>query len=234
MEPEAALAVNRDGVAHLAVLCREAGLPLLHVSTDYVFDGAAARPYGEEDLAGPLGMYGRSKWEGEEAVRGCHQEHVIVRTAWLYGCHGRNFVKTMLRVAQEREVLRVVDDQYGCPTWSRDVAEALVTICRRIAQDRDRVPWGTYHFCGAGQTTWYGFAQAIIAAARAYEPLRVQEVVPIPTSAYPTPAKRPAYSVLDCSKVQAVFGITPRPWRASLHDCLRELYPCPPISPAIS
>ena len=233
-EPDAALAVNRDGVAHLAALCRDVGIPLLHVSTDYVFDGSASRPYCEDDLAVPLGMYGRSKWEGEEAVRGCHQEHVIVRTAWLYGCHGHNFVKTMLRLAHEREVLRVVDDQYGCPTWSRDLAEALVTICQRIVQGRGLVPWGTYHFCGAGQTTWWGFARAIIEEARAFESLCVQEVVPIPTTAYPTPTKRPAYSVLDCSKIQSAFRIEPRPWRASLHDCLQELYTCPPIRPVIS
>ena len=233
-EPEAALAVNRDGVAHLAVLCQEGGIPLLHVSTDYVFDGSASRPYCEDDLAVPLGIYGRSKWEGEEAVRRGHQEHVIVRTAWLYGCHGRNFVKTMLRFAHEREVLRVVDDQYGCPTWSRDLAEALVTICQRIVQSRGRVPWGTYHFCGAGQTTWYDFARAIIEEARAFESLRVQEVVPIPTTAYPTPAKRPAYSVLDCSKIQAAFDIRPRPWWESLCNCLQEIYTCPPIPPAMS
>src|SRR5215510_10195801 len=182
-EPEAALAVNRDGVAHLAVLCREGGIPLLHVSTDYVFDGSASRPYCEDDLAAPLGVYGRSKWEGEEAVRSCHQEHVIVRTAWLYGRHGHNFVKTMLRLAQEREVLRVVDDQYGCPTWSRELAEALVTMCHGIGQGKALVPWGTYHFCGAGRTTWYGFARAIIEEAKAFEPLCVREIVPIPTTA---------------------------------------------------
>jgi dTDP-4-dehydrorhamnose reductase len=233
-EPDVAFAVNRDGVAHLATVCRDTGIPLLHVSTDYIFDGSAARPYYEDDLVAPLGVYGQSKWEGEEAMRGCHPEHMIVRTAWLYGRHGHNFVKTILRLAREREVLRVVDDQYGCPTWSRDLAEALVHMCERIAQARDLVFWGTYHFCGAGQTTWYGFTQAILAEARAYEPLRVREVVPIPTTAYPTPAKRPAYSMLDCSKVQTLFGITPRPWRASLYDCLQELYTCTPIVPVMS
>ena len=232
--PDVAFAVNRDGAAHLAAACRDIGIPLLHVSTDYVFDGLASRPYCEDDCAVPLGMYGRSKWEGEEAVRGSHREHVIVRTAWLYGYHGHNFVKTIIRLAREREALRVVDDQYGCPTWSRDLAEALVAMCQRIVQGTDLVPWGTYHFCSAGQTTWCGFAQAIIEEARAFEPLRVQEVVPIPTTACPTPAKRPAYSVLDCSKVQAVFGLTPRPWQESLHDCLQELYTCPPISPVMS
>jgi dTDP-4-dehydrorhamnose reductase len=233
-EPEVAFAVNRDGAAHLATACWKVGIPLLHVSTDYVFDGSASRPYREDDLAAPLGMYGRSKWEGEEAVRGCHKEHVIVRTAWLYGRHGNNFVKTMLHLARERDVLQVVDDQYGCPTWSRGLAEALVAMCQRIVQGSDLVPWGTYHFCGAGQTTWCGFAQAIIEEARAFEPLRVQEVVPIPTTAYPTPAKRPAYAVLDCTKAQAVFGITPRPWRESLHDCMQEFYGYSLIPPAMS
>jgi dTDP-4-dehydrorhamnose reductase len=225
-EPEVAFAVNRDGVAYLATACRNINIPLLHISTDYVFDGSASRPYCEHDRTVPLGVYGQSKWEGEEAVRCVHPEHVMVRTAWLYGFHRHNFVKTMLRLAREREVLRVVDDQYGCPTWSRDLARALMTICQRIVQDRDRVPWGTYHFCGAGQTTWYGFARTIIEEARTYEQLRVQEVVPIPTTAYPTPAKRPAYSVLECSKVQSVFGITPCPWRESLHNCLQEFYTC--------
>jgi dTDP-4-dehydrorhamnose reductase len=232
--PDVAFAVNRDGVAHLATVCRDVDIPLLHVSTDYVFDGLASRVYCEDDRTAPLGVYGRSKWEGEEAVRGGHPEHVIVRTAWLYGRHGHNFVKTMLRLAREREVLRVVNDQYGCPTWSRDLAEALVIMCQRIAQGRDLVPWGTYHFCAAGQTTWCGFAQAIIEEARAFEPLRVQEVVPIPTTAYPTLAQRPAYSVLDCSKVQSAFSITPRPWWESLHDCIQEFYPCTPIPPVMS
>lgn len=221
-EPDMAFAVNRDGVAHLAAACRDTGIPLLHVSTDYVFDGLASRPYCEEDRIAPLGMYGRSKWEGEEAVRRCHQEHVIVRTAWLYGRHGHNFVKTMLRLAREREVLRVVDDQYGCPTWSRELAEALVTMCHRIGQGKDFVPWGTYHFCGAGQSTWYGFARAIIEEAKAFESLCVREIMPIPTTVYPTPARRPAYSALNCSKIQSAFGITPRPWRESLHDCVCE------------
>ena len=136
-EPDVAFAVNRDGALHLASVCQDVGIPLLHVSTDYVFDGSASRPYCEDDLAAPLGVYGQSKWEGEEALRGCHPEHVIVRTAWLYGRHGHNFVKTMLRLAREREVLRVVNDQYGCPTWSRDLAEALVLMCQRIVQGRD-------------------------------------------------------------------------------------------------
>ena len=221
-EPSDAFAGNRDGVASLAVACRDAGVPLLHISTDYVFDGTASHPYREEDLTAPLGVYGNSKWAGEEALRQAHPEHLIVRTAWLYGHHGNNFVKTMLRLAQEREVLSVVHDQHGCPTWTRDLAHALTTMCQRLAQARHTCPWGTYHFCGAGQTTWYDFARAIFEDVGPSAPLKIQRVEPIPTTAYPTPARRPAYSVLDCSKIQAAFGITPRPWRESLHDCMQE------------
>ena len=221
-EPAEAFAANRDGVANLATACHDAGVPLLHVSTDYVFDGTASRPYREEDPTAPLGIYGNSKWAGEEALRGLHPEHLIVRTAWLYGHHGSNFVKTMLRLAREREVLSVVQDQHGCPTWTRDLARALTAMCQRLAQARPTCPWGTYHFSGAGQTTWYDFARAIFADVSPAASLKIQRVEPIPTTAYPTPARRPAYSVLDCSKLQAAFGITPRPWRESLRDCMQE------------
>jgi dTDP-4-dehydrorhamnose reductase len=223
-EPEAAFAVNRDGAANLAAVCQQTGVPLIHLSTDYVFDGTATSPYHEEMPAAPLGSYGRSKWEGEEAVRSCHHEHLIVRTAWLYGRGGTNFVTTILRLARERDVLRVVADQHGCPTWTRDLAEALVGMCQRLTPHSSPLPWGTYHFCGAGQTTWYGFARAIIEVARAFEPLRVHRVEPIPTAAYPTPARRPANSVLDCSKLHAALRLTPRPWRDSLHECMQEFY----------
>jgi dTDP-4-dehydrorhamnose reductase len=217
-----AFAVNRDGVARLAEACRAVDMPLIHLSTDYVFAGTASRPYREEAPTAPLGIYGRSKWEGEEAVRVGHRKHLIVRTAWLYGHHGSNFVKTMLRLARERQVLRVVHDQHGCPTWSRDLAGALTVMCQRLAHAQEADFWGTYHFCNAGQTTWYDFACAIFAEASSSETLRVERVEPIPTTAYPTPAQRPAYSVLDCSKIQAVFGVTPRLWRDSLHNCMQE------------
>ena len=223
-EPAAAFAINRDGAANLAEACKQTGVPLIHLSTDYVFDGTATRPYHEDMPAAPLGSYGRSKWEGEEAVRSCYREHLIIRTAWLYGRWGTNFVQTILRLAREREVLRVVADQHGCPTWTRDLADALVGLCQRLQLDSTSLPWGTYHFCGAGQTTWYGFACAIVEEARAFEQLVVQKVEPIPTTAYPTPARRPANSVLDCSKMQAAFRITPRPWRESLHECMQEFY----------
>ena len=223
-EPAAAFAINRDGAANLAEACKQTCVPLIHLSTDYVFDGTATRPYHEDVPAAPLGSYGRSKWEGEEAVRSWYCEHLIIRTAWLYGRWGTNFVQTILRLARERDVLRVVADQHGCPTWTRDLADALVGMCQRIKPDSNPIPWGTYHFCGAGQTTWYGFARAIVEEARAFEQLVVQKVEPIPTAAYHTPARRPANSVLDCSKMQAAFHITPRPWRESLHECMQEFY----------
>jgi dTDP-4-dehydrorhamnose reductase len=223
-DKEQAFAVNRDGAAFVADACRELGVPLIHLSTDYVFDGLARRPYRVDDVATPLGVYGASKWQGEEAVRARHPAHLIVRTAWLYASQGTNFVQTMLRLARTRDVLRVVNDQYGCPTWCRDVAEALVVMCHRIAQDRGRVAWGTYHYCSAGQTTWYEFARAIIEEARAFEALQVRDIMPIPTTEYPTPAPRPAFSVLDSSTVQAVFGITPPAWRERLHTCMQEVY----------
>lgn len=229
-EKNIAFVVNRDGAAHLAAACRDTNIPLLHVSTDYVFDGTATHPYREDDPTAPLGVYGQSKWEGEEAVRSCHRKHLIVRTAWLYGSHGTNFVKTILHLARERKVLRVVSDQRGCPTWSRDFAEALVTMCRTIEQEEKTIPWGIYHFCGAGQTTWYGFAQAIVEEAKAFEPLVVQQVVPTSTGPNPKPARRPANSMLDCYKSERAFGISPRLWRKSLHDCIQELYKCTPTN----
>jgi len=223
-EADLCFAVNRDGPAHLAEVCAARRTPLIHISTDYVFDGEADWPYREEDGANPKGVYALSKWQGEEAVRGHLAEHLIVRTAWLYGVHGSNFVKTILRLARERAELRVVADQHGCPTWTADFAGALVAMVRRILRDRFAVPWGTYHFCGAGQTTWHGFASAIIALGRRREDLRVRQLVPITTAEYPLPARRPPWSVLDCSKISASFGITPRPWHEGLEDMLRHLY----------
>jgi dTDP-4-dehydrorhamnose reductase len=219
-EPELALAVNRDGPAHLAAACGKARLPLIHISTDYVFDGKKDGPYRETDPVSPLGVYGRSKAEGEREVRSRLREHIILRTSWVYGIHGQNFVKTMLRLGQERRVLRVVNDQQGCPTNAADLAEVILAI----AGQGDRNPWGTYHYSGKGVTTWHGFAEAIFAEARKYTSLLVERVEPIPTAQYPTPAKRPANSVLDCSLFTRAFGIEPRPWRESLAEVMQGLF----------
>ena len=218
-EPELALAVNRDGPANLAAACGKAHIPLVHISTDYVFDGSKQGPYRETDPVLPLGVYGRSKAEGDTEVRSRLREHIILRTSWVYGVHGNNFVKTMLRLGQERRVLRVVNDQQGCPTNAADLAEVILAIAGRC----DRNPWGTYHYSGKGVTTWHGFAEAIFAEAQKYTSLLVERVEPIPSAQYPTPAKRPANSVLDCSLFTSTFGIEPRPWRESLADVIHGL-----------
>ena len=219
-EVEQAFVINRDSAAQLAGAVAGYGGNLLHVSTDFVFDGEQSRPYREEDDARPLGVYGRSKWEGEQAVRAALPEAIILRTAWVYGVHGHNFVKTILRVASEGKPLRVVDDQVGSPTWARDIAGAI----RALVQHRAR---GTYHYTNAGSTSWHGFATAILAeATEAGFALKTDSVEAIPTSGYPTPARRPAYSVLDTGKIQSLLTAPIPHWRDSLNRMLKELQTC--------
>jgi dTDP-4-dehydrorhamnose reductase len=215
-EPERAFAVNRDGPAHLATACNRLNIPLLHISTDYVYDGAKKEPYVEEDPSTPMGVYGASKLAGDEAVRRLLPRHLILRVSWVFGVHGHNFVKTILRLAREREELRVVADQYGCPTFAGDIADALLELAGRIAEIDACGGWGTYHYCGEPATTWHGFASAIVEMAREQKPLPVKTVTAITTADYPTPAARPANSVLDCAKLIRQFDIQPRPWRDGL------------------
>ena len=222
-EPDAAFAVNRDGPANLAGECERLGIPLIHISTDYVFNGKSDRPYKEEDGADPMNVYGLSKWEGEQAVRSRLAHHLIVRTSWLYGSRGQNFVKTMLKLGTEREELKVVCDQYGCPTWSVDLAGGLLRIGERALSGSEGVPWGTYHFCGEGITTWYHFALAILDEARRRQSSRIARVSPVPSSSYPTVAARPGYSALDCAKIGMSFGIAPPPWKMSLAGLMDKL-----------
>jgi len=222
-EPELAFAINRDGPAYLAVSCAEIGIPLIHISTDYVFDGSKKGHYLETESVSPLGIYGKSKAAGETEIRNNLKEHIIIRTAWLYGLHGNNFVKTMLRLGKEKETLSVVADQYGCPTYAADLADAILAIATQISEQRD-VIWGTYHYCGKGVTSWHGFAKAIFDLANQYDTLREKKVVPITTTEYPTPAKRPANSGMDCSLITKNFGISLRPWQESLADMVHRYY----------
>jgi len=215
-EPELAFAVNSEGPANLANACKELNIPFIHISTDYVFDGNGEKPYCEDDPVNPLGVYGQSKWGGEEAVRSRLKEHLIVRTSWLYGVHGNNFVKTILRLCREKEELSVVADQKGCPTWTGDLSDALVELIDRIKNRSVSMPWGTYHFCGSGSTSWYEFALAIVEEARKRETFGLLRILPITTSEYPTPAKRPMRSVMDCRKIQETFDIHPKQWEKSL------------------
>jgi dTDP-4-dehydrorhamnose reductase len=216
-EPELAFAVNRDGPAALAEACLALGAPLIHVSTDYVFDGAKRGPYVEEDPVHPVSVYGASKEAGESAIRARLPAHVILRTAWVYAPQGQNFVRTMLRLGRERPEIRVVDDQVGCPTAAAELARAVAAAALGLlAGGRG---YGTFHFCGAGETSWFGFAQAIFELAGGPRP----RLVPIPTAGYPTPARRPANSVLDSAKFARLYGVTARPWRESLARCLKDI-----------
>jgi len=219
-EPDAAWAGNCIGPANLAAACHDAGVPFVHLSTDYVFDGTKIGAYREDDPVNPLGVYGKSKEAGDRAVRGALPQHVIVRTAWVYSAHGSNFVKTMLRLGAERPVSRVVADQTGSPTSAADIATALGTIVQQIAAANTN--WGTYHFAGGGAVTWHGFAEAIFELASPWRGA-LPHVEAITTAEYPTAARRPANSVLDCSRIGAAFGIVPRPWRAALAEVIREL-----------
>ncbi|MGE3164666.1 MAG: dTDP-4-dehydrorhamnose reductase [Planctomycetota bacterium] len=223
-EREAAFAINATGPAWLAQACSERGIPLLHLSTDYVFDGTASEPIREDHPPAPLGVYGESKLAGERAVRAALGDHLILRISWVFSARGRNFVKTILRLAQEREELQVVADQHGCPTAAVDVAEAILTLCERL-EEQGSLPWGTFHYCGTPPTTWHGFAEAIVEAARSDWALKVRRVRAITTAEFPTPAARPRYTVLCTHKATQVLGISAPAWQDSLELVLKDLRP---------
>lgn len=221
-ESEAAMAfaLNADAPRTVAEACRESATPLIHISTDYVFDGQGTRPYREDDPVAPLGVYGRTKLAGETAVRETLDQHVIVRTAWIFSAVGSNFVKTMLRLAETRDEIAVVDDQRGCPTAASDLALALLAAAQHVHATKQG--WGTYHYCGAGETTWHDFAAAIFAETRGQSHRRPR-LRRITTAEYPTPARRPAYSVLDCAKFARTFAKQAAPWLPSLRAVIRSL-----------
>jgi dTDP-4-dehydrorhamnose reductase len=225
-DASAAFAVNSHGVGHLASLCAALETPLIHVSTDYVFDGWQVRPYRPSDPPSPLGVYGQSKAAGEDLLRERLDRHVIVRTSWLYGVHGKNFVKTMLHHGRQRDQLRVVDDQIGCPAYAGDLAAALLQIAHHIVANA--AGWGTYHYCNEGAVTWQAFARKIFVLAGGYDQFKVRDILPILSHQYPTPAPRPHYSVLDCSSLEKTFGIARRRWDAALGQMLAELYSAGP------
>ena len=214
-EEAAATVVNAEAPGAMARACADLGIPFLHVSTDYVFDGQGERPFAPDDPTGPLGAYGRSKLQGERAVRDSGAAHLILRTSWVFSADGANFVKTMLRLGRERDRLTVVADQIGGPTPADGIAAALVTCAGAL---RDGAKGGTYHYAGAPDVSSADFARAIMAEAGLAA--RVED---IPTSAYPTPAARPLNSRLDCSALETAFGIARPDWRAALRDVVREL-----------
>jgi len=222
-QSEQAYAVNRDGVARLADAARQADIPLLHISTDYVFSGDSREAYRETDPVAPTGVYGASKRAGEVAIQAVLERHVIVRTSWVYGVHGHNFVKTMLRLGQQRDALSVVADQFGCPTQAGSLAEALLQLAQRYVRE-GTLAWGLYHYSGHPPCSWFDFAQEIFRQAAARGLLaNVPQVSAITTAQYPTPARRPAWSVLDCTKFEQTFGIAPRNWHDDLASVLDTL-----------
>jgi dTDP-4-dehydrorhamnose reductase len=215
-----AYAANADGPRNLARACFNAGIPLIHVSTDYVFDGTKAGPYTEDDPTGPLSVYGASKLAGEHAIADSGVRHIILRTAWMYGLHGQNFVKTMLRIGREREVLRVVDDQHGCPTYAGDFADAVITLAKRLVEapvfDHHL---GVFHCSGSGEATWCAFARRIFELAGP-RLARIPRVEAISSAEFPTTVRRPSNSVLDCSRLARVHGIALRSWPDALAEML--------------
>jgi dTDP-4-dehydrorhamnose reductase len=213
---DAAYRANRDGPAILARLCAEADVPLIHISTDYVFDGTKADPYVETDPVNPQGVYGASKLAGEEAVLTAGGKSIVLRTAWVYAATGKNFVRTMLNLAKTRDQLGVVADQHGCPTTATDLSDGILAIAARLSATGWQPAYqGIFHAAGSGATTWHGLAMATFQEAGRHG-AKVPEVAPISTEAYPTPARRPANSRLDCTRLSDIFGIRLPDWRDSL------------------
>ena len=219
-ETAAAFAINRDAVAEIAQYCAASSVPLIHYSTDYVFAGDASSPYTETDTTGPTGVYGQSKLEGEQAILESGAPAVVLRTAWVYSNHGKNFYKTMLNLAESRTELSVVDDQVGAPTYAGSIAYATKELLEIIiSQDGlSKEQQGVFHFTCQGQTSWAGFAKALFAA----NGIDKMDVTGITTEQYPTPAKRPAFSVLNGVKLQSTFRISLPDWQDALRDCVSE------------
>jgi dTDP-4-dehydrorhamnose reductase len=216
-ERDVAFLVNAESPAAMARVCAARGLPLVNVSTDYVFNGAGSRAWREDDATAPINAYGDSKLAGEQATAASQARAVTLRTSWVFSAHGANFVKTMLRLA-DRPELKVVDDQIGRPTFAGDLAEAALTVGQRLVHD-EAAPDGIFHFAGAEAVSWHQFATAIFEAKGPPAPV----ILPIPSREFPTPAARPANSVLDCGRIERAFGIVPRPWRDGLNETLAEL-----------
>ncbi|AHK04344.1 MULTISPECIES: dTDP-4-dehydrorhamnose reductase [Rhizobium/Agrobacterium group] len=221
-EPDIAFAVNRDGAKAVARAANDIGVPVIHISTDYVFDGTKTTAYVENDPTGPASVYGRSKLEGEQAVSEMTDNYAVLRTAWVYSEYGSNFVKTMLRLSESRDEINVVADQFGCPTSANDIAIAIVSIAKRLATDPSAHLRGVFHMSGTGETNWAGFAKQIFAfsAENGGKSIVVNDIT---TAQYPTPARRPANSRLDCCKLEEVYGIRLPEWQTSTRAVMAAL-----------
>lgn len=222
-EPDKARALNRDGAGMLAAAAARRGVPIIHLSTDYVFDGTKATPYVETDATAPRSIYGQTKLEGEHAVAAANPRHIILRTAWVYSPFGKNFVKTILTHAGKGSALRVVDDQVGSPTYAPHLVEAILSVARTLTKSGgEGIAWGVYHAAGSGTANWFEVAREILAQSQAVGG-PVTALSAIPTEGYPTRAVRPRNSRLDCSKLARAFGVTQPDWRDGVRDCVRRL-----------
>jgi dTDP-4-dehydrorhamnose reductase len=221
-EPELAYAVNAIGPKNLATWCNHYQVPMIHISTDYVFLGDAIIPYCEDDATDPATVYGKTKLAGEKFVQSICKEHLILRVSWVFGRYGKNFVKTMIRLAQEREVLKIVNDQIGNPTPASDIARVLLLLASKI-DSKELIPWGVYHYCGKGCLTWYEFACAIVEEARQCCDLKVRQILPIATHEFPTKAARPQYSVLNCDRITEQLKVPQQSWRECLHALVKTV-----------
>jgi len=219
-DAESATVANVTGPAILAAACADAGVPLIHLSSAYVFDGLKKTPYVETDRVNPLGVHGRTKAEGEAKIREAAKRHVILRSSWIYGVYGRNFLRTILRLAGERDELKMVADQFGCPTASIDLAEAILVVVRKLA-DKPNTS-GTFHFAGSGRATWLGFAEEIVRRQTIFTG-RTPKVTAISTAEYPSAAKRPTNCELDSSKFATTFGYKARPWQERVAEVVAQL-----------
>ena len=222
-EPEKAFQVNKDGAENLAKVCVDYDIPMIHVSTDYVFDGKKTEPYVEDDAVRPLGVYGKSKAAGERAIVSFLPKHIIIRTSWLYGVYGHNFVKTMIRLGKERQELSVVSDQFGCPTSATDLSAAILSVTEQILK-ASKPAWGIYHFCGKGITSWHRFAETIFELVGRIQSTKPPVVHPITTSEYPTQAERPAYAAMNCDRIRAHFGVKQIPWQQSIEEVIKRIF----------
>ncbi|MDX2503436.1 MAG: dTDP-4-dehydrorhamnose reductase [Gammaproteobacteria bacterium] len=221
-EQELAYAVNSCGSENLAMACQEQDIPLLHISTDYVYDGEKQAPYLETDRTNPMGVYGASKLEGDQKIQKTWHKHIILRVSWVFGEHGQNFVKTMLRLSEQRDELSIVDDQFGAPTSAKAISTCLLDILETAEFNQPQCPWGIYNLQSDPGVTWFGFAQEIFQQAQQLGITnKTMKLNPIPSSEFPTPVKRPANSKLDGKKLQQYFAIPPADWKSDLITMLK-------------
>lgn len=218
---DTAFNVNCEGAKNIAIACQQMNIPLLQLSTDYIFSGKKNDLYQEDDSPEPLNTYGQSKLAGEIAVQKNAEKHLILRVSGVFGVHGKNFVKTILRLAEEREELRIVSDQVTCLTPSFAIAETLLTLCQRL---HHTPAWGVYHYCGMPKMNWFECAKKIIAIANEYKPFKVKTIIPITSKEYSAPAQRPQYSALDCEKIKKTFGIAQPSWEEGVAALIGHCY----------